>query len=394
LESLLTGVRRGQPLRPIATVTTQRSVTQLVDRTGKLLAEVDDDTVHAAATGDAAAISSWREVEVELGEGDLRTLHRLGKRLRRAGAKPSRNPSKLSRALPGGSGADSPRAAGTAHAGQILAAYLGEQHQLIMTGDLALRRDEDRAVHKTRVAIRRFRSTLRVFGEFFDPHRAAALDGELQWYAGMLGEVRDRQVLRKRLNAMIDLVDDTLLLGPVRARIEAELAHEQADHWQRLLTALNSERYFALLADLDDWSHRPPHTAAAAEAARALIRPARHARRRVARKLKVATRAEDTTALHRVRKAAKRARYAAEATRPVIGRKSAKRQAHRYRDLQDLLGEHQDSIVSAEVIRRIGAAAGTTPGENGFTYGILHEREEHTARAARTKARRTEKRYT
>jgi hypothetical protein len=77
----------------------------------------------------------------------------------------------------------------------------------------------------------------------------------------------------------------------------------------------------------------------------------------------------------------------------VIGKKRARSEAKRYQKLQDLLGEHQDSIVSAELLRRLGAKAGPIKGENGFAFGILHEREEHNARTARTKARKTAKRY-
>ena len=41
-----------------------------------------------------------------------------------------------------------------------------------------------------------------------------------------------------------------------------------------------------------------------------------------------------------------------------IGPKTATAHADRYQRLQDLLGEHQDSLVSAEVLRRLGAKAG------------------------------------
>ncbi|MBC2640815.1 CHAD domain-containing protein [Rhodococcus sp. 4CII] len=49
------------------------------------------------------------------------------------------------------------------------------------------------------MGIRRFRSTLRVFKDLFDPDQRAALDDELPWYAGVPGEVRDRQVQRAPL---------------------------------------------------------------------------------------------------------------------------------------------------------------------------------------------------
>src|SRR5581483_1600756 len=128
--------------------------------------------------------SSWREVEVELGTADERLLEDLSGLLRRHGAEPSASSSKLARALDTGQ----PAAAGP------LAAYLLEQQRALLAGDLALRRGDETVIHKTRVASRRFRSTLRVFGTLLDRAAAARLDEELRWYAGLLGEVRDRQV--------------------------------------------------------------------------------------------------------------------------------------------------------------------------------------------------------
>ena len=390
LTELLTGVSRRQPLQPIAIVTTRRSATQLLTDDGELLAEVDDDQVQATVPGRAATTHQWREIEVELGSGDLTILDAVAKQLRHAGAQPSTSPSKLVRALPGAL-TTQPRPSSGSDVGEVLAAYLADQHQAILGGDLALRRGNARAVHKTRVATRRFRSTLRVFHGCYDPERSAALDAELRWYADLLGQVRDRQVLRKRLGVMLGHLDSTLLFGPVRARIDSELRQEQSDHWERLVSALHHERYLTMVADLDEWINRPPHSSSARHRGAEITTPLRRAERKALKRLRTASRSGEAASLHRARKAAKRARYAAEAAKPVIGKTATKRRVHQYCELQDLLGEHQDSIVSAEFLRRLGAVAGTTPGENGFSYGILHEREEHNAYAARTKAQRVAK---
>jgi CHAD domain-containing protein len=90
--------------------------------------------------------------------------------------------------------------------------------------------------------------------------------------------------------------------------------------------------------------------------------------------------------LHRARKAAKRARYAAELCEPAD--KRAKRIIKHYKRIQSLLGDHQDTVVASEALRKMGAAAGTTPGENGFTYGMLYAREQQIARQCREEARR------
>jgi CHAD domain-containing protein len=192
---------------------------------------------------------------------------------------------------------------------------------------------------------------------------------------------------------MAQALPDTLTLGPVRARIDTELRQEQTEHWNTLRAELNGDRYLTLLQDLADWVEQPPATSKAHSRAKLIAKLVRRAERKVARRLRRANTTGDVHQLHGARKAAKRARYAAEAAEPVIGGGASARQAKRYQKLQDLLGEHQDSLISASVLRRLGAAAGVTDGENGFAFGILYEREAENARAAREKARRKAKKY-
>jgi CHAD domain-containing protein len=77
---------------------------------------------------------------------------------------------------------------------------------------------------------------------------------------------------------------------------------------------------------------------------------------------------------HRARRATKRYRYAVEAAQPLWGSKADKIISER-KDLQDLLGNHQDGIVSAGFLREIGARRGIRSGQNGFSYGVLYARE-------------------
>ena len=41
-----------------------------------------------------------------------------------------------------------------------------------------------------------------------------------------------------------------------------------------------------------------------------------------------------------------------------------------------------------QTLRQLALTAGTTTGENGFTYGLLYAREQHVAEAARQQVRR------
>ena len=62
---------RGKPLGPTAQLTTRRQRVILLDQAGNSLAKVVADDVSARTLGDTTALSSWREIEVELTGGDL-----------------------------------------------------------------------------------------------------------------------------------------------------------------------------------------------------------------------------------------------------------------------------------------------------------------------------------
>ena len=370
---IVVGLRAGEELKPVAKLNVARTVHRLVTEDGALMAEVADDLVEAGTMGDESRLSAWREIEVELKPaGSERLLKAIGKRLRAAGAERSRFRSKLRRAL----GTDDARTvpeAGTV--GALAADYLAEQGREFVRCDLGLRMGEPE-VHKFRVALRRTRSTLRVFGPVFDAERVAQLEPELVWLAGLLGEVRDRDVLRERLAAQVAELPAEMVLGPVAAQIEETLLLERGQHLSRVTEAMDGERYAALVRQIMEWQAAPPLTKLARKPATAAARYVERAERKVRKRLAGAH--GEVEALHSARKAAKRYRYAAELSAPALGR-SATRSVKSTTKLQTLLGEHQDSVVSAAFLRRMGAEAGAGQGRNGFTFGILLAQEWHRA---------------
>jgi CHAD domain-containing protein len=369
LARLVAGVTRGRELRPIAQLNTHRLTHRLLDQGDGVLVEVADDTVRATS-GDRTV--EWREVEIETGErGDEQLLARIGRQFRRAGAEQSAYPSKLARAL----STDETRA----RAATPLADYLRTQYDRLIAQDVALRRGQG-DVHKARVAVRRMRSAMRTFGPLLRPGSTEQLDAELRWYAGVLGEVRDRDVLREYLDGAVDALPPELALGPVKMRIDERLVGEAARALAAVETVLCSERYFALLNRTERFVLDPP--VRSRPSPKQLRKLAGRAERQTVRRLDKALRADgDDVALHKARKAAKRARYAAE----LIGKG---KRAKRFRELQDILGDHQDSVITAEVLRGFAVQAGTAPGENGFTYGLLLCREQQRGERTREAARR------
>lgn len=398
LTRLLIGITRGAVLSRVATLETERHVTRIVELDGDVVADIDLD--HVTATTESAtgtSVSTWTELEIELGSPSVsdEQLTVLARRVRDAGARPAQSTSKLARALdstPTIPKRTKQKQRKHARAGEVLLPYLVEQQHTLLLGDIALRRGDDDVIHRTRVATRRLRSALRVFAPFFDHDRRTLLDGQLRRYAEILGAVRDDQVLERRLDAAVRDLDPALVLGPVQHRIDAHLEARRRVDRERLQAELDGPRYLGLLRDLTSWIDAPPFTDAASRPEAALVRLARKADKKVAARLRAGNASGDLEVLHSARKSAKRARYAAEATRPITGKK-ARREAERFQHLQDLLGEHQDSVVAAELLLELGAAAGATAGENGFTFGLLHQREQDRAEEARRKARKAARRF-
>ena len=260
-------------------------------------------------------------------------------------------------------------------AGDVVLAYLRDQVTAISHYDPLVRRDAPDAVHQMRVATRRARSALQAFGAIIDRDATRPLCAELRWLAATLGQARDTEVLRDRLTATLAAIPPAQMVGPVPARITAHFTAELAQARQTALDALDGERYLRVLDGLDALLANPPLTPLAAhQAGKVLAKPVRRAARRLLRALAAVPAAENRdTALHDARKAAKRARYAAEAAAPVLGR-FASRQAAQARELQQLLGDHHDSVVARTVLLDLAAKARAT-GQDTFTYGLMYQRQ-------------------
>ena len=274
---------------------------------------------------------------------------------------------------------------------ELAARYLSEQLTVLIDAPTHIRAGED-VTHPTRVAVRRLRSTLRVFPELFEVPKAARLDDELRWWAGVLGAVRDLDVQSARLTAALDAVPGELTMGPVRAQLEEFVAHRHGAALAEVHEVLDSPRYRALEALLHAWRSDAPVTGAGEVPARQVERYVKRADKKTYRRLDQASRAyrrddpEADVLLHSARKAGKRHRYAVELAAPVLGKKADAIVKHR-KEFQELLGEHQDSIVAGGLLRELGALAGAD-GQNGFTWGLLHAREQQAAEAVVRELRR------
>jgi len=397
LVELVTAYTRGTTLEPAAVLRTTRRVHELRDPGGRLLAELDDDSV-AVLDGQKVRFR-FREIEVERRDGGRKVLDRVDDVLRTAGAngrgtfvpKHVRALGKLPAPELPAPEAQLPRRAG---AGDVVVRALRSDIAKLVAYDPLVRLREplpggDTAVHQMRVGVRRLRTDLRVFRPLLDPLWASGLRAELYWLADKLGAARDAEVRRARLRKTAAADPLAALDDAALARLDADLAARHEEALNALDAALRTERYLVLLDHLAAAAGAPRLLAARAEAPARELLPRLVAKpwRQLAFGSDGVSGAGDLDPLapddewHEVRIRAKRARYATEAVADVLGGAAADL-ARMLAEVQGLLGEHQDAAIAAHTWLAIARA---DPDDHALavTAGRLYERERAAVRRAR-----------
>ncbi len=343
LERLLKAHLRHGPLRPVATLRTRRSGVRVADG-GRLVADVTVDAVDVLDAGRSAG--GFVELEAELVDGDERDLERLGRTLRKAGARKGDGRPKLMRVLEPGGG-EEPQAIGSTLGAQLRHLLLAQLLE-IEARDPGVRVGGDpEDVHRFRVATRRTRAVIRATRPLLG-EQLATLGAELKWLAQLLGAVRDLDVLIERLEPEVEKLDAD---EPGGRALLAGLERERESRRAHLLEALDTDRYLTLLRSFEDAILALP-ALDGGDGAHAI---AAHALRRL-RKAAGELPARPTDAeLHALRIKAKRARYAAELA-ALGGDRLVDRYVDALKDLQDVVGEHQDLVVAEGTLRGLARA--------------------------------------
>lgn len=372
---------------PVARLSTHRSVRRIAED-GVVVAELCDDTVRAeglpVAAGEGLTTDTWREWELELVGGDPGVFEALDPALRGAGATPATRASKVARILAARLPTDGWRrhaTTGVTTAGEVFLAYLAQQLDWLLEQDRAFRAGAvDEPVHQMRVAARRLRSTLATYRPLLKRDAvgtAGSLREELRWLGTSLSEARDITVLRGRLDTRLD-EDDHPTAAVTRSHVDAVLGAHHRIALDHAAGVLDDPRYFRLLDDLEGFlAAAPLRSRADRPARRELPSVLRAEVKRFRRRARRVDRAPDAPsqerALHDVRKAAKRLRYAAEAATPVFGAE-AEELAARAEAVQEVLGEHQDTVVSRAALHDL-AHHGKATGPVGLGLGRLQQLE-------------------
>lgn len=343
LRDAVLGVRAGRALSVRREVQRRRVTRVVLDPAGALLGEIDDlwqrETGAAGGSGGDRKGAPHDTRRIELIAVDQSFGTAVARRLVASGAR--RVP-----AAPAGPQRE------VRTVGDAVRGFLDAQRTEILRGDVRLRRGED-AIHPTRVAVRRVRSILRVVA-VFEPQATAALDRDLWWLSGVLGSVRDTDVLRDHLAGTFDALPDEPWRHAAAAAVTAALEQHAEQARASLRATMNGRRYLAVLRTLRDWADDPPLLDAAQQPAKRLVRYVRAADRVLAKRL---AQAADPESTHRARKSAKRARYVSEFAVGIIGDDArAGDTGKQAKQLQTTLGDQQDAAMAAEFLA--GLAAG------------------------------------
>jgi CHAD domain-containing protein len=260
--------------------------------------------------------------------------------------------------------------------GDLVRAMLAAQRSAILENHEAARHGRDpEAVHQMRVATRRARTALRTASGVLEAEREEKLRAELAWLGGVLGGVRDLDVLMVHLRAEADTLEpaERTALKPLFSRLAAERRKART----ALLRALKGARYRWLLDELAE-------AAVGQATSNGRVKLDKHAGKefdRLVRSMHALPSEPADEELHRVRKLGRRARYAAELAEPLAPGKTA-RFVKRAKAFQDVTGEHHDAVVAEEKLREPVADAS---GAASFAAGQLAERERARRQLARAR---------
>lgn len=206
-----------------------------------------------------------------------------------------------------------------------------------------------------RVATRRLRAMLAIFGEAFDAATQQALRLELRWLASVQGAVRDLDVHLMAMPRWRSAFDGGEVEHQGWDGVEQRLERLWNQARVELLEALDGERYRRLVELAGDAfapELEPPTEATAGRLDNALPGLLRPPLRRFRRAHERFERERTVDAAHRLRIAAKRVRYATDMIAPMLGSR-ARKPLRRLQRFQDALGELQDATVAAALAERL-----------------------------------------
>ncbi|MBI1364608.1 MAG: CHAD domain-containing protein [Alphaproteobacteria bacterium] len=366
---------------PVArTVSDRWSVTLEKDRT-RIEAAFDFGRAEAWRKGRPAAMGPLAAAELELIDGDPKTLFKLARncleegagRLRISGASKEESARRLrgegawlrpERAL-------HLRASATV-ADALAAALMSTAMRLLEVAPAVSELRLPEGAHQMRVALRRLRAVERVFRDVVDSRDLRKIARRAGRFARALGQARDWDVFlgetlpQVRARADIDEGFDALATRGQALRAKA---------WDRAVEQISSLAFneFALdiiaAARLQEW--RDEAAARLDEPAAEFARKALDERLEDARRIAVGAEGLAPAALHSLRIALKKLRYAAQTFRALYPHAERKAYMSAMARLQDALGALNDAVVAQDLSSRAAEGQGGSAARAaGFLCGF------------------------
>jgi CHAD domain-containing protein len=353
--NLVSSLTRGAEVDVVARLRTLRLVRRWRDGDDVVVAELTDDDVRASTANDDEV--TFREVEFELApDADGHLIDEVVARLAAAKRSADRPVPKLVRAL--GPAAIEPPDVDVVPlpskptAQQVIRSALASSVARLMLQLPAARLGTDpEGVHQARVAARRLRSDLKTFESLLESEWSVSLQAELRWLIDKLGAFRDSDILRSKLDDVIERhpeIDRDAARG-VFHQVRLKRRRDR----RRLLRHLGDDRAIEVLDHLVAASASPATVKRATRPARDVMpQLVRKRWKRLDRAIDGFGRHPTPAELHEVRILAKRLRYATEAVAPAAGKQAWKFAAGAAR-IQDALGEINDATVVGAWLRSI-----------------------------------------
>jgi inorganic triphosphatase YgiF len=377
----------GADLKPIFATRMQRTKRLIREPTGEVEAALDRGQIEAEGR-----ITPVCELELELKTGSPGALFGLARRLAETEplrlsfeSKAERGFKLLAGSAPEAVGGEPPRLTRHMTTAQAFAAIGGGcLRQLTANAQIlrALRRPE--ALHQTRVAIRRLRTSFKLFEAAARDADFDRLNGELKWLAGELDAARDLDVIiADTFRPAADRFHGQEGLAELGKRMHAA----RGKAYDRALKALDSPRFLTLTLDLAAWldsgAWRDPDAPLYEAGAGAPIdRFAQAGLERLRRQIK--RRGQELERLspelrHKLRIRAKRLRYAVEFFGDLYEDAAGRRTFGKtLKGLQDALGALNDLQVARQqgliLAESGGRAAGDSAAEGArqaFAAGLM-----------------------
>lgn len=214
-----------------------------------------------------------------------------------------------------------------------------------------LESDDVEFVHQARVALRRLRSAQKAFAAIANDDDWKVIVAEAQWFAALLGTVRDLDVF---LVQTLPPIEAALAREGDFNQLRAAVTKRRNTQRRKLRVALTSARYGQLRQHLLEWLDKSTSTPASSSETLAEF-----AHKSLSRRWRQVDRLVEQWQLlsreqrHELRKRTKKLRYAAEFFSSLYKTKPLQRYLARLQALQQILGTMNDDLAGQALLDQL-----------------------------------------